>query len=142
MRATKFAVITALACAPFLSAQSAPAKKRQLPIQAEATLERWEKMTPEQRERALAKLPPERRARVEERLKRLESLPPEDRENLRQRYNDFQALPQDRRDALRLEIQALRAMRPMVRRRRVTSPEFQRLYSAEEQRIMREAMGL
>jgi hypothetical protein len=139
MRTARVVLIALLGTISLLA--QAPAKKKQVPIQAEAVLERWERMTPEQREKALAKLPPERRARVEERLKRLESLPPEDRENLRQRFNEFQSLPQDRRDALRLEIQALRNMRPVMRRRRVESPEFQRLYSPDEQRILRQAMG-
>jgi hypothetical protein len=141
MKVANIFLIVGLMSALPLAAQRPPAQKMPVPLQAEATLERWERMTPEQRERALAKLPPERRIQVEERLRRLESMSAEDRQNLRQRYQEFQGLPQERRDALRLEIQALRAMRPMMRRRRVSSPEFQRLYSADEQRLLREAIG-
>ncbi|MEQ1949562.1 MAG: DUF3106 domain-containing protein [Bryobacteraceae bacterium] len=118
-------------------------KKRPVaPLAAGRALERWETMTPDEREKALAKLPPARRAQVEERLRRLESLPDNDRQQLRLRYQEFERLRRDRQDALRLEIQALRSMRPMMRRRRAISPEFQRQYSPEEQRIMRQALGL
>jgi hypothetical protein len=135
------AVAIGLAAAP-LFGQAGKAPKRVAPLAAGQALERWESMTPQQREKALSKLTPERRAQVEERLRRLEELPPAERQQLRQRYQEFQSLPRDRQDALRLELQALRSMRPIMRQRRVASPAFQRQYSQEEQRILREAMGL
>jgi hypothetical protein len=141
---TRFIAVLAL-CAglgPVPSFGQAGKKKAAEPLAAGRALERWESMTPEQRERALSRLSPERRAQIEERLRRLEQLPPEERERLKQRYQDFAALPRDRQDALRLEIQALRNMRPVMRRRRVMSPEFQRHYSPEEKRILREALGM
>ena len=130
-----------LSSSPLLG-QAGKAPRRVAPLAAGQALERWERMTPQQRERALSKLTPERRAQVEERLRRLEDLPAAERQQLRQRYQEFQGLPRDRQDALRLELQALRNMRPMMRRRRAGSPEFQRQYSPEEQRILREALGL
>lgn len=99
-------------------------------------------MTPEQREKALARLPPERRAQVEQRLNRLAQLPPEQREELQRRYQAFQSLPRDRQDAVRLELQSLRALPPRLRRQRLLSPGFQREYSPEEQRLLRESLGL
>lgn len=99
-------------------------------------------MTPEEREKALARLPPERRARIEQRLNRLAQLPPEQRAELQQRYQAFQSLPRDRQDAVRLELQSLRALPPRLRQRRLSSPGFQREYSPEEQRLLRESLGL
>jgi len=99
-------------------------------------------MTPEEREKALARLPPERRAQVEQRLNRLAQLPPEQRAELQQRYQAFQSLPRDRQDAVRLELQSLRALPPRLRQRRLASPGFQREYSPEEQRLLRESLGL
>lgn len=99
-------------------------------------------MTPEEREKALARLPPERRAQVEQRLNRLAQLPPEQRAELQQRYQAFQSLPRDRQDAVRLELQSLRALPPRLRQRRLSSPGFQREYSPEEQRLLRESLGL
>jgi hypothetical protein len=99
-------------------------------------------MTPEQREKALARLPPERRAQIEQRLNRLAQLPPEQRAELQQRYQAFQSLPRDRQDAVRLELQSLRALPPRLRQRRLSSPGFQREYSPDEQRLLRESLGL
>jgi hypothetical protein len=99
-------------------------------------------MTPEEREKALAQLPPERRAQIEQRLNRLAQLPPEQRAELQQRYQEFQSLPKDRQEAVRLELQSLRALPPRLRQRRLNSPGFQREYSPEEQRLLRQSMGL
>jgi hypothetical protein len=141
----RFAGITVfaagLACAPALAENPKPAKPV-APLAAGQALERWENMTPQQRERALAKLTPERRTQVEERLRRLEQLPVAERQQLRERYQEFQRLPRERQDALRLELQALRTMRPLMRQRRIASALFQRQYSQDEQRILREAMGM
>jgi hypothetical protein len=117
-------------------------KKTVAPLAAGRALDRWEKMTPEQRQRALDRMPPERRAQMEERLNRLEQLPPEQKEQLKQRYREFQALPRDRQDAVRLEIQALRSMRPAARIARVNSPAFQRQYSPDEQKILKQSLGI
>lgn len=135
MRRALFLSMLLLGALPIAALQRRPAAR------AEAFLERWETMTEDEREKALSQLPPERRARAEARLKRLELMPEEKRASLRRRYEEFQSLPEDRRDALRLELQALRNMRPMVRRRRINSPEFRRQYSQEEQRLLRQAMG-
>ena len=51
-------------------------------------------------------------------------------------------MPQDRQDAVRLELQSLRALPPRLRQRRLVSPGFQREYSPEEQRLLRESLGL
>lgn len=104
-------------------------------------VERFRKMTPEQREKALAKLPPDRRAVIEQRLNRIQQLPPLQRGELEARYQRFQNLPAERRLAVRQELQNLRGLPPAERRRRFVDPGFQQEYSSEEQQILRESLG-
>jgi hypothetical protein len=131
------------AWAQFVRVQFRPVQARKTPkgIPGPA-VQRLLNMTPEEREKALARLPPERRAQIEQRLNRLAQLPPEQRAELQQRYQEFQSLPKDRQEAVRLELQSLRALPPRLRQRRLNSPGFQREYSPEEQRLLRQSMGL
>src|SRR2546423_2571644 len=100
-------------------------------------LERWSRMTPEQRSRALDRVPPERRQKVEEQLERYQNLTPEQREQLRFRaqmfsqlppekqdqarrlFRQFNQLPPDRQGALREEFRNLRGMSEADRAARV-----------------------
>src|ERR1700750_3254056 len=66
-------------------------------------LQRLAQMTPEQRQKALARLPPDRRERVEQQLARLDELPPEQKASVIQRYDIFQGLPRDRQASVRAE---------------------------------------
>src|SRR5579862_1746503 len=50
---------------------------RQNPVQE---LQRFEQMSPDDREKALSKLPPDRRARVQQQLDQLDKLTPEQRQ--------------------------------------------------------------
>lgn len=102
-------------------------------------LQRLSQMTPEQRQKALARLPPERRVRVEEQLARLDALPPEQKANVLERYDLFQGLPRDRQGAVRAELQSLRKMTVPQRRARLNSPEFAQNFSPEEQRVLKES---
>src|SRR5207244_9505780 len=65
-------------------------------------IERWSRMTPEQRRRALDRLPPERRQKIEEQLERYQNLTPEQRDQLRFRFQTFNQLPPEKRDAARM----------------------------------------
>lgn len=121
-----------------------------------AILERLNRMTPEERQRALDRLPPERRARVQERLDRLNAMPPAARERLREQYDEFQKLPpekqetvrrafrdlnqlpEDRRPALRREIVRLRNMPAERRAFRMESERFRSLYSESERQLIRD----
>ena len=120
-----------------------------------ALIERWTQMTPEARRRALDRLPPERRRRIEEQLERYQSLTPEQREQLRFRAQMFNQLPPDRQDAarrlfrqfnqlpparqglLREEFQTLRALPEEDRRARVDSDDFRARFNNREQRFLR-----
>src|SRR5271156_3738106 len=70
-------------------------------IQAETPVERWIRMSPAERQRALAKLPPERRQRIQERIRQYQQLSPEERQMLRQRYDRFSELPLEQQNHAR-----------------------------------------
>lgn len=119
------------------SAQGAKAAK-QLPRSIPgAQIERLQHMTPEQREKALANLPPERREQIEKQLDRLDQLSPQQRRQLDRRFETLQSFPPARRRAVRQEVQSLRAMPFAERRARLASGEFQQQYSPAEQDLIR-----
>lgn len=129
--------VCAWALPAFGQAKALPRRPPALPGPA---LQKLSQMTPEQRQRVLSRLPPERRARIEEQLNRLEKLPPDQRARLLQRYDEFQGLPRDRQAAVRSELQALRKLPTPQLRERLNSPEFQQQFSPEEQRLLRESL--
>jgi Protein of unknown function (DUF3106) len=118
-------------------------------------LDRLEQMSPQERQRVLDRLPPERRRRLEERLEAYDRLPPEERERLRRQYERFNsltpeqqraarflfrrfaALPPERKQVLRQEAHRLSQMTFAQRQRRMASPEFQDRYPVEERQILR-----
>lgn len=117
-------------------------------------LERLNQMSPEQRERWLARLPPDRRARIEQRLSRFAQIPPAAQRRLRRDLNRFQQLtpeqqnlarrafrqlnqlPQNRRDELRRELNHMRGMPAPRREAYVQSDWFKKSYSADEREIL------
>lgn len=94
--------------------------KRIGPPPANGMIERLNNMTPEQRKRALDRLPPERREKVQRRLENFNALPQEEKDRLREQYREFQKLPVERQDAIRRSFRQLTELpqerRPMVRR--------------------------
>ena len=143
-----------LVLAEGLSAQR-PAK-RVGPPPANGLIERLNSMTPEQRKRALDRLPPERRERVQRRLDNYNALSPEAKERLRDQYREFQKLPVEQQDAIRRSFRRLTELpqdrRPMVRRevvrlRQLTPEErasnmdndhFRSRFSESERQIIRD----
>ncbi len=117
-------------------------------------IDRWNAMSPEERERELQKLPPERQQQIRERLERFNSLPPEQQERLRQRWAMFHRLPPDRQQKVRRDMRALYEMEPERRRAmvrefaeldhmsesdresRFKSEEFRTRFTPEEQKIL------
>jgi hypothetical protein len=117
-------------------------------------LDRFEAMPPEQRQRFLDKLPPDRRQRIEARLKAYESLPqevrdrlrrqaetfwaltPEQKQNARRLFKRFMELPPGRRQVLRREANRLSRLPWPKRQELLASPEFEHLYSPEERQIL------
>jgi hypothetical protein len=123
-------------------------------------LDRLEGMSPDERQRLLEKLPPERRQRIEERLRKYESLTPEQRQRLREQFERFQQLPperqqavrqlfqrfsqlpEDRRRAVRRGVWELQMLDPARRQIRMDRPGFQSRYSPEERQMIRELLEI
>jgi hypothetical protein len=117
-------------------------------------VDRLSRMPEAQRERVLAKLPPDRKARIEKRLERynrlsqaekdrlraqaelFHSLPPEKQEAVRTNFRSFRNLPDDRRGPVREELRQLRGMSEEERKARMDTEEFRSKYSADERHIL------
>jgi hypothetical protein len=111
-------------------------------------------MTPEERERALEKFPPERQAQIRQRLARLDSLPPQQQQRLTQQYDrfanlppdkqllvrrqiqEYNRLPDDRKQIVGPELQRLRRMPEDKREARLASEEFRNKFTPAEQKMM------
>jgi phage-related protein len=124
-----------------------------------SVIERLQQMTPEDRQRALDRLPPERRAQVEQRLERLNAMPEPARERLRAQYEEFRKLPpekqdtvrrafrelnqlpQDRRRVVRRAIMRLRNLVPERRTALMDSEQFKSRFSEAERQLMRELVS-
>lgn len=121
---------------------------------APRTIDRLSKMTPEERAKALAAIPPERRAnierrlsdfeklppaqqqRVRSRLEKLNALPPARQREVRQSMRDFNALPQDRKTALNQEMRRMQGMPNDERQSYSNTDGFKKRFSPEERKIM------
>ena len=99
-------------------------------------LDRFSKMSPEEREKALSKLPPERRANVEQRLARYQNMTPEQQEKFKQRLEVMQSLPKDRQAAVRQQIEQLQAMPFRDRKKALEGDEFKKNFSPDEQKLI------
>lgn len=117
-------------------------------------LERFERMTPEQRKRFLGNLPEDRRRQFENRLGHYRRMTPEQRQQVREQYELFRYLPKPQQDALRRtflrfndlaanrrrllrrEYQRLRLLPDADRRARINGDEFRSRYSLGEQQLL------
>jgi hypothetical protein len=143
-------IVIAAAGEPTVASDQAAAPQARNPI------DRWNQMSPEERERQLAKLPPERARQIRERIRRYNQLPPREKQALRegyqkfaqlsperqeivrQRLRDFRQLPLDRRPLVRREIAQLRALPEGQRDARMNSGEFRSQFSPRERQIIRD----
>lgn len=119
-----------------------------------AEFERLDRMSPEERRKALDRLPEERRQRIEEglaqyrnmnpenreRLRNFQKLPEEQRDSIRQNFHRMQELPLERRVLVRRELQQLRNLSPEERETRFQSPGFKRRFDASEQSLIRDTI--
>ena len=114
-------------------------------------VDRWLQMSPAERERELAKLPPARARQIRERLREYSQLPAEEKRDLRERYQrfldlspekqavvrnrlrEFRELPAERRLAVRRAFEQLRDLPEAQRRERLEGPEFRNLTAQERQ---------
>jgi len=147
------------------AADSAPSTPPERPAgrQAQAAqnpIERWNEMSPEERERELAKLPPARARLIRQRLRLYNSLPPEEKQALTERYHAFSQLPPDKQDIVRQrlrefhqlppdrrvtvngEVRRFRSMPEAQRQEVLNSQEFRARFSPTEQQIIRDISTL
>jgi hypothetical protein len=119
-------------------------------------IEEFETMSPEQRQKALDRLPPEQRQKLQERLQQFNELPaerqqalknlynrlhqlPSDRQNaVRQSINKFSQMPPERQQAIRGELTNMANMAPEERKLHVSGPEFRQKFNKKEQEIVRD----
>jgi phage-related protein len=110
--------------------------------------------TPEQRDRALEKLPPRLQQQLRAQLDRFDAMPkpqqeimirraeryaalsPEQRELVRRQMVSLRSLPQERRAAVGLALRRLQPMSEEQRLETVNSDEFKSRFSTEEQKII------
>jgi hypothetical protein len=114
-------------------------QQKMLPLPAPA-VERFLQMSPEEQERALSQLAPERRQQVENQLSRLQQLSPDQLQRLHDVYPAFLNLRPARRQAVRQEIQELRMLRAVERKDRLNGDA--RDFSPEELDILRRVTGI
>jgi len=124
-----------------------------------AIVQQLMQMTPEQRERALEKLPPLRQAQIRQRLQQFDNLPkqqqerrlqqlrmlsslaPETQSLVRRQIQAFNQLPEGRRRVVAVELQRLRRSSDNGRRARIASEEFHSSFSPSEQQILSDISG-
>jgi hypothetical protein len=151
---------------PSRAAHSAPAPKQEKNASprpnsidshpGERALERLERMTPEQRSKALEKLPARRRQEIEQKLEqfdrlpaeertrvrnqleRMNRLPPEQQNQVRRSIRQFQQLPDDRKVMVRRELDRMAAMPDDARRAHMNTDEFRNRYTPAEQHMMQD----
>jgi hypothetical protein len=122
----------------------------------ERALERLERMTPDERSKALANLPAQRRQEIEQKLEqfdrlpaqertrirnqleRMNRLPPEQQNQVRRSIRQFQALPDYRRVLLRRELDRMATMPDEARRAHMNTEEFRNHYSPREQQMIQD----
>jgi hypothetical protein len=148
-------LLAAVAAGPARSQQGAepPPAQGQL---ADNAIDRWNRMSPEQRERELAKLPPARARLIRQRIRRYNQMHPEEQQALRQRYQTFSQLPPDKQQIVRArlrefrqlpvgrrpivhgEVERLRLLPELQREATMNGEEFRGRFSPQEQQIIRD----
>jgi hypothetical protein len=113
-------------------------------------LEQFYKMPPAERERELAKLPADKREKIQQQLERYDRLTPEQKQQVdrfnqlppdvqnafRKAYQRLQKQAPGRQDVMREELNRLRAMTPAERASRLKSSEFASQFNKNERQIL------
>lgn len=123
---------------------------------ARTPIEEFETMSPAEQQKALNRLSPEQRQRLQQRLDRFNQLPPERQRALTGLYNRLHQLPPQRQDAvrksinnlsnqsperqeaIRQELRSMASMTPTERQAHVSTPEFRGKFNKKEQEIVRD----
>ena len=127
---------------------------------ANAPIEDFARMSPEERQKALANLPPKRaeklrkqlndynkmtpqqQAAAREQLNAFRNLPPERQEKLRKSFSKFSGEPADRQQEMRQELNQLRGLPEAERKARLNSAAFKDRFNNNERKIVREMSDL
>jgi hypothetical protein len=133
--------------------KTAPARPAPRPPQQQQ-LDRIEAMKPEQRQKWLDSLSPDRRKNIERRLgeyekiptperkllrtriEMLQSLPPQRQNQIRRSVKQFEAIPEERRQQMSEELRHMAPMSDEDRRAYMNTEEFRNKYSPTEQQII------
>jgi phage-related protein len=113
---------------------------RQLNEHPVQELDRFSKMSPEQQQKELAKLPPARRAAFEKNLDRYQKMTPAQQEHFKENLEAMRSLPKERQEAVKQQITQMRNMPTPELRRYVESEEFQKNFSPDEQKLIRNSV--
>jgi Protein of unknown function (DUF3106) len=123
-------------------------------------IDEFQRMSPEDRQKALDKLPPDRaeklrkqlkeysqltpeqQAMAKEQLETFRHLPPERQQAMRKAFNKFSQQPADRQEAIRQELNQLREMTEGERQARLSSPELKSRFNKTERQMIGEMSGL
>jgi hypothetical protein len=123
-------------------------------------LERYNAMTPDQREKFLQKLPADRRkqfeqnqrnlnrldenqkARLQNQYENFQQLPPERQQAARRAFRQMNQMPTERRQAIRGEAARLNRMSETDRQAHLSSDEFKGKYSPEERKMIQDLGSL
>jgi len=150
----------ALICNPAALARRPPAARSEREGRAgpKTPVDEFERMSPEQQQRALESLPPGQRKKLQERLQRFNQLPREQQQTLRDLYNRLHQLPlnqqetvrrainrfsgqaADRQRAMRDELRSMAASQAKDREARMASQDFRNGFSRREQGIVRDML--
>jgi hypothetical protein len=146
----------ALICSPAMLAAGQKGAAGRWP--ARTPIDEFERMSPEQQQRALDHVPPGQRQRLQERLRRFNQLPPEQQRTLRQLYNRLHQLPPnqqesvrkaitrfseqsaDRQQAMRDELRSMATLPGQDREARLASKNFRESFSRNERGIVKDMM--
>jgi hypothetical protein len=123
-------------------------------------LERYNSMTPDQREKFLQKLPADRRkqfeqnqrnlnklddnqkARLQNQYENFQQLPPERQQAARRAFRQMNQMPVERRKVIRGEAARLNRMSESDRQSHLSSEEFKGKYSPEERKMIQDLGSL
>jgi hypothetical protein len=126
----------------------------------ERAIDRLSRMTPDEREKLLASLPPARRRRIEQNLREfqkmppaqqdrvrgrhqlLDSLPPQQQNQVRRSVQQFLNMPEQRKAVISQEMQLMAPLSDEERRAHMNGEEFRNRYSAREQQMMANLMEI
>lgn len=141
-------------------ATARPERLPKTPKSTRTPLDEFQRMSPQERQKALDKLPadraeklrkqlqeyskltPEQQAVAKEQLQMFHNLPPERQQAMRKVFNQFLRQPSDRQQAMRQELNQLRDMPEADRQARLASPDLKSRFSKNEHKMLEEMSGL